>query len=109
MNGRFWCKTDISHSADDYDVVYIGPESRSLTNLMMVMNKSKFFSYNPVTKSCRQEDIRVNKSLMRRFYLVEKAKDANIVGIVVGTLAMSNYLSVHDRLKELIKKAGVWE
>lgn len=106
VNGRSWQKIDSSHTHKDYDVLYIGAEGRTLTNLMMVMNNSQFYSYNPQTKSHRQETLQVNKSLMKRFYLVEKAKDANIIGIVVGTLAVSNYLAVHDRLRQLIKKAG---
>lgn len=30
----------------------------------------------------------INKALMRRYYLVQKAKDAEIIGIVVGTLGI---------------------
>lgn len=43
---------------------------------------------------------------MRRYYLIEKAKDANIVGILVGTLGVLNYLSAIDHLKRLIRAAG---
>lgn len=106
INGRSWRKVDSAHSMKDYDVIYIGSESRTLTNLMMVMNTSKFFSYNPLTSTGRVETVKVNKALMKRFYLIEKAKDANIIGIVVGTLAVANYLTIHNRLRELIKKAG---
>ena len=90
----------------DLNVIYVGAESRTLTNLMMVMNTSRFYSYNPSTCTARLETIQVNKALMKRFYLIEKAKDANIIGIVVGTLSVANYLSIHNRLKDLIKKAG---
>lgn len=106
VNGRSWNTKSTSQKCKDYDVLYIGGEGRTLTNLMMVMNGSRFHSYNPVTNSCRQETVNVNKALMKRLYLIEKAKDANIVGIVVGTLAVSNFLLIHNHLKELIKKAG---
>ena len=108
VNGRSWCKQDAKHTMKDYNVIYIGTESRTLTNLMMVMNTSKFYSYNPSTCTARLETIQVNKALMKRFYLIEKAKDANIIGIVVGTLSVANYLSIHNRLKDLIKKAGMF-
>jgi diphthamide biosynthesis protein 2 len=38
--------------------------------------------------------------------MVEKAKDANIIGIVIGTLGVADYLKVIERLKTLIKKVG---
>jgi diphthamide biosynthesis protein 2 len=36
----------------------------------------------------RLESAQVNKQLMRRYYLVEKAKDAMTIGILVGTLGV---------------------
>jgi hypothetical protein len=41
-----------------------------------------------------------------RYYLIQKAKDAKVVGIIVGTLGVGDYLSVVDRLKSVIKQAG---
>ena len=38
--------------------------------------------------------------------MIEKAKDAQIVGILVGTLGVADYLSVIDQLKDVVKKAG---
>ena len=105
VNGRSWiCAA--GDNISDYDVIYIGNEGRTLTNLMLVMNSSKFYSYNPKDNTCREETLDVNRALMKRMYMIEKAKDANIVGIVVGTLAVSNYLHIHNRLKKLIKNAG---
>ncbi len=43
---------------------------------------------------------------MKRYYLVEKAKDANVVGIVVGTLGVTDYMTIIAHLKEIIKKVG---
>jgi diphthamide biosynthesis protein 2 len=44
--------------------------------------------------------------LMKRFYLIEKSKDADIIGILVGTLSVSKYLDMIDHLKDIITKAG---
>ncbi|RLN03292.1 hypothetical protein C2845_PM13G24830 [Panicum miliaceum] len=41
-----------------------------------------------------------------RYYLVEKEKDANIIGILVGTLGVAGYLHIIEQMKELIKTAG---
>jgi len=43
---------------------------------------------------------------MKRYYLIERAKDANIVGIVVGTLGVTKYRDVIEYLKSVLKKAG---
>ncbi|KAJ8305915.1 hypothetical protein KUTeg_016460 [Tegillarca granosa] len=87
-------------------MLYIGGESLTLTNLMMTMNRCPFYTYNPETRCARKETINVNKMLMKRFYMIERAKDAKIIGIVVGTLGVADYLQVIDRLKKLIKTAG---
>ena len=43
---------------------------------------------------------------MKRFYMIERARDANVVGIVAGTLGVRDYLTVINQLKTLLKKAG---
>ena len=91
---------------EDYSVLYIGGESLTLTNLMYSFSKCQFYSYNPVTKIGRKESININRSLMKRYYMIEKAKDAKIVGILIGTLGVSNYMEIFNRLKILLKKAG---
>ena len=91
---------------ENFCVFYIGGESLTLTNLMFNFSKCQFYSYNPVTKISRKESMNINRSLMKRYYLIEKAKDARIVGILVGTLGVSNYLNIFNRLKMLLKKAG---
>lgn len=40
----------------------------------------------------RQESVQVNRMLMKRYFLVQKAKDADTIGIVVGTLGVGNDL-----------------
>lgn len=95
-----------SKSLEDFSVFYIGGESLTLTNLMYSFNKSQFYSYSPVTKVGRKESVNINRLLMKRYYMIEKAKDAKIVGILIGTLGVSNYLDIFNRLKVLLKKAG---
>ena len=80
---------------ENHVVVFIGDEnSRTLSNVLMTWSSNKCFSYNPATQTMRLEGVQINRALMKRYYLVEKAKDANIVGIVVGTLGVARYLEV---------------
>ena len=50
----------------------------------------------------------VGKVLRRRYYLVEKARNATIVGILVGTLGVAGYLDVVERVRELAKRCDLW-
>ena len=46
----------------------------------------------------------VNRTLMRRYYLVEKARNASIVGILVGTLGAAGYLQAVDHVRKLAQR-----
>eukprot|EP00112_Aurelia_sp_Birch-Aquarium-sp1_P009642 Seg2100.8 transcript_id=Seg2100.8/GoldUCD/mRNA.D3Y31 product="hypothetical protein" protein_id=Seg2100.8/GoldUCD/D3Y31 len=91
---------------EDYKIFYIGKESMALTNLMMSYNKNTFYSYDPEQRTTRQETLNVNKALMKRYFLIQKAKEAQSVGIVAGTLGVADYLVIIERLKKLLKQAG---
>eukprot|EP00794_Sanderia_malayensis_P016645 gene16645-18335_t len=91
---------------DSYIIFYVGKEGTTLTNLMMTFNKNKFYTYDPDTKSARIEDLNVNKALMKRYYMIQKAKEAQTVGIVAGTLGVADYLDIIERLKRLLNHVG---
>lgn len=85
---------------------YIGHEGLTLTNFMMTWNRCAFSSFNPDTSTGRAESLNINRALMKRYYNIERAKDASVVGILVGTLGVANYLSIIKQLKESVRKAG---
>lgn len=103
--GRKFC-IPVGKALIEYSMFYIGGESLTLTNLIYNFPHCQFFSYDPSAKQGRKENVNVNKMLMKRYYMIEIAKDARIVGILVGTLAVANYMDILNRLKVLIKKAG---
>jgi diphthamide biosynthesis protein 2 len=69
-------------------IIYIGGESLGLTNLLLTHSTSTVYSYDPATKLARLESSRTNRLLMRRYAVVQKARDADIFGILVGTLGV---------------------
>ncbi|XP_028826132.1 2-(3-amino-3-carboxypropyl)histidine synthase subunit 2 [Denticeps clupeoides] len=93
-------------TVEDYSMFYVGSEGVTLTNFMMTWNRCSFCSFNPQTSVGRAESVNINKALMKRYYAIERAKDANVVGILVGTLGVANYLTIIEQLKECIHKAG---
>lgn len=62
-----------------------------------------FFICDPKTAYSIEEASCDSKILKRRYFLSEKIKDSTTIGIIIGTLAVQNYLKVLDRIKTLIK------
>lgn len=85
---------------------YVGQEGATLRNFMMTWNRCSFCSFDPKTSTGRAESVGVNRTLMKRYYAIERAKDAGVVGILVGTLGVADYLSIIEQLKETIHRAG---
>ncbi|KAF7660904.1 hypothetical protein LDENG_00272870 [Lucifuga dentata] len=93
-------------SVADYNMFYIGQEGATLRNFMMTWNRCSFCSFDPLTMRGRTESVGINRALMKRYYAIERAKDANVVGILVGTLGVADYLTIIQQLKETIHRAG---
>ncbi|XP_074858624.1 2-(3-amino-3-carboxypropyl)histidine synthase subunit 2 [Carettochelys insculpta] len=90
----------------DYAVFYVGAEGLALTNFLLSWNCCRFSSFDPATGHGRHEQLGGNRALRRRLYLVERARDARVVGIVVGTLAVAGYLSLLEHLRDVLRRAG---
>ena len=90
----------------EYTVAYLGDHDGSLINWMMNLNKCRFCTYDTERNETKLETLNTNKMLMKRYYMIERAKDANIVGILVRTLAVKDHLVVVERMKNVIKAAG---
>lgn len=90
----------------DCSMFYVGAEGLALTSFMLTWNCCPFSSFDPATGCSRRETLNVNRALMRRLYLVERARDAHVVGILVGTLGVVGYLAVLQHLRELLRRAG---
>ena len=94
-------------TVQDSTIFYIGDESLGLTNLLITHSTcdvgdftpsshsdgelkvlTKVFSYSPTDKTSQLQSARTNKMLMRRYAAVQKALDADVFGILVGTLGV---------------------
>ncbi|KAI3953695.1 hypothetical protein MKW98_017519 [Papaver atlanticum] len=94
------------HKMEDYMLFWIGLENPAFSNLVLTYNSSDIVRYDPV-ENCIMKDVsQTKKILQRRYYIVEKAKDANIIGILVGTLGVAGYLNMINQMKALIARAG---
>uniref|UniRef100_A0A5S6QVT0 Uncharacterized protein n=1 Tax=Trichuris muris TaxID=70415 RepID=A0A5S6QVT0_TRIMR len=85
--------------------LFIGSGSARL-NLLALQNPTvHIYSYDPRTERICRENIVVNAQLRRRLYLVEKAKLANIVGVLIGSLSMKDRIKWLSRVRERAKFA----
>ena len=111
---RFGRCFNITRPLSNYKIFYIGSEGPTLTNFMLTYHDNlvrttlliiyffhyffsffKFYSYNPSTCTSRTESINVNQMLRKRYYLIQKAKEANTVGILVGTLGAGTCIYIY--------------
>lgn len=88
-------------------MLYIGPPSPTLTTTLMTHSSlvSAIYSYHPQLGILKQETSQ-NIALRRRYATVQKARDAGVIGIVVGTLGVSRYLDLIKHLRTMISVAG---
>ncbi|KAL1743806.1 putative diphthamide synthesis protein-domain-containing protein [Schizophyllum fasciatum] len=89
----------------DSTILYVGGESLSLTNLLLTHSTCDLYSYAPDTRDIRLESSKTNRMLMRRYAAVQKARDADVFGILVGTLGVASYLPLIKHLREVLKRA----
>lgn len=83
--------------------LYLGGESRALTHLLLSLGPSyPVASFDPATGRARRETGQTNRLLMRRYATIQKARDASVVGLVIGTLGIHAYLPLLKELRRVL-------
>jgi len=89
---------------EPYSFYYIGSNEKFIHPFLFYFNKCKFFNFDP-KKNATELITKTNKELMKRYYLIEKARDAKIFGILIGTMSVANYNEAVDHVSSLLRKA----
>ena len=98
-----------------YTLVFIGDDnssSRQYVNVMlrfmtMEHGPSQYWTFSPMTGELTTTlPPFLQRRLHRRFYLTQKARDAQVYGILVGTLSQQHFTSVVSTLQRIIANAG---
>ncbi|KAH9051627.1 diphthamide biosynthesis protein [Lactarius deliciosus] len=103
--------TTVEHDISDRDsedttpILYVGSPNLALTNLLMTHPAAPVYGYDPVTRQATLQSVQTNKLLMRRYAVVQKARDADVFGILVGTLGVASYLPLIARIRQLLVSA----
>ncbi|KDQ53934.1 hypothetical protein JAAARDRAFT_418001 [Jaapia argillacea MUCL 33604] len=90
---------------EDCAILYVGEESMGLTNLCMMYSSSEIHTYTPSTRTTHLSSTSTNKLLMKRYAAVQKARDADVWGILVGTLGVASYLPLLTHIRNLLRKS----
>ncbi|KAI8893443.1 putative diphthamide synthesis protein-domain-containing protein [Globomyces pollinis-pini] len=93
-------------SLDTIEAFYVGKDSLCVSNMMMTLSTVPFILYDPKVQTIVNPRTLVNSLLNKRYVQVQRAKDANVIGIVVGTLAVASFLEIIESLKALILANG---
>ena len=87
--------------------VYVGNREAVLTALSLDFSQNRVVCVDPLRDFVLEEaSVAVNRILKRRYYLMEKTKDSECIGIVMGTLGVDKRLAVLKKLQQIITEAG---
>ncbi|XP_008454038.1 uncharacterized protein LOC103494584 isoform X1 [Cucumis melo] len=105
IGGLFW-ELPKERRMEDCSLFWIGSDNSAFANVVLTFNGCEIVRYDAKESWLVTDVSKQRRILKRRYYLVEKAKDAAIVGILVGTLGLAGYLHIIHQMKELITGAG---
>ena len=86
-------------------VIYVGKGDNVLMNFIYNWPENDFFIFE--NQSLIPAQVSVSKFLMKRYFLVEKTKDADRIGLLVGTLGASKYSEIIEIFDQYSKRIQV--
>ncbi|KOX81155.1 Diphthamide biosynthesis protein 2 [Melipona quadrifasciata] len=94
-------KLDKKYKIEDYVAFFLGNDGKTFTTLAMTIPAKKWYYFE--NNNVVEYEIFNTPWLKRRRFLVEKLKDAKVVGIVIATLGIKDYLTIITMLKNILK------
>jgi len=104
----------IENVDDEDEKVSTSPQHRQYVNCMLCFlslsnpPQGGYWIYSPSTKSLTTDVIppsALHRQLKRRFFLTQKARDANVFGILVSNLSQQHLVQVVQSLQRIIQDA----
>jgi len=106
--GRKFAGVNSWDEVEGAKVIYIcsREDSVKLMNFLFSFSSHQLFVYDGDRGLLSPAHRSASKLLMKRYFLIEKTKDAERIGILVGTLGTANYSDIIQRLRDRIRGAG---
>ena len=86
-------------------ILWVGRESSAMRNAALKFRSYPIYSWTGKAID-KVEKASYKRVLGKRYYLIEKVKNAQCIGIVAGTLGVSGNLEIIERCKRIIENAG---
>uniref|UniRef100_A0AC35FE83 2-(3-amino-3-carboxypropyl)histidine synthase subunit 2 n=1 Tax=Panagrolaimus sp. PS1159 TaxID=55785 RepID=A0AC35FE83_9BILA len=89
-------------------LIFIGNSQSALLPIWLLthIQFNKVISYFPQTKAIETHEPKSLRSLRKRLFLIEKLRDSNVIGLVVGTLGVEGIKEAIERIRKLCKEAN---
>lgn len=94
-------------ASDDRICIFIGGDNKRFFNLSLTSKASRWFIYNPKLTTFEEKNPLTANYIRRRYFHIEKCKDAQMLGLIVATLTSEGYLDVVSRMQEMAKSHGI--
>lgn len=93
---------------DDLRVIYVGDKTEQINKINLRVVSSHFYHYQASDQKLNIFLGRPNRQLQERFGGIMKVKQANIIGIIIGSMGLSTDLtrSILNRIQRLLRAAG---
>ncbi|VDD78216.1 unnamed protein product [Mesocestoides corti] len=104
--GRIFKRTGASSTPNV--LVYVGECDSAFYRILVSLGGAyqiKAYTVDPLTGQVAEATKSASSFLRRRYYLMERARSARRIGILMGTLSASRYPEIVARLKRLLKRA----
>jgi len=85
-------------------ILFVGKRESVLMNFIYSWTENEFYVFE--NQSFVPAGSSISKFMMKRYFLVEKTKDAERIGLLVGTLGADKYVEIIEKLKQTGRKAN---
>ncbi|XP_013107613.1 2-(3-amino-3-carboxypropyl)histidine synthase subunit 2 [Stomoxys calcitrans] len=87
--------------------LFVGGDNQRFFNLSLTTKAAKWFIYDTYKAVGSEKNPLTANYIRRRYFYIEKCKDAQMLGLVVATLTSNGYLDVVKRLQTMAKARGI--
>uniref|UniRef100_A0A1B0FNA9 2-(3-amino-3-carboxypropyl)histidine synthase subunit 2 n=1 Tax=Glossina morsitans morsitans TaxID=37546 RepID=A0A1B0FNA9_GLOMM len=99
--------TEIDELDESRVCVFVGRDNIRFFNLSLSTKAAKWFIYEPFLNNFQEKNPLTANYIRRRYYYIEKCKDAQTLGLIVATLSTNGYLDVVKRIQTMAKSRGI--
>lgn len=86
--------------------IFVGLDNQAFFNISMSVKAKKWYIYNPTAQTLKETNPLTTSWIRRRYFYIEKCKDAQTIGLIVATLTAEGYLDIVKRMQEMARASG---